>query len=99
MPRLRDRASLVAVVVPGARPLDELAEALAAGRAWTTRRTSLMLCSIRRRLAAFDRVVAARRDASWCSCIDQFEELWTLGDAGGRDRLLAALVADAAASR
>jgi DNA-binding SARP family transcriptional activator/WD40 repeat protein len=92
VPRLRGRGALVAVVIPGPRPLDELSEALLSVGvdAPVDLRDALLDPST---LAAALQQLLPDGDAPFVLVIDQFEELWTLVDTDARDRLLAALVA------
>lgn len=100
VPRLRADGHLVAVVVPGARPLDELSDAL-------VQLASGPLGDVREaltdppRLAALVESLAPATGGDLVMVLDQFEELWTLCADTVRDRLLVALatVVDAPGSR
>ena len=97
VPRLRAERRLVAMAVPGARPVEEIAEALV--QVAVEQPVGLTECLLDAGSLAGAIARLLPDDAGELVLVlDQFEELWTLADPAVRDRLLDALVAASAAA-
>jgi len=83
VPRLRDKGSLVAVVIPGADPVAQLLDAL----------REVTIGDHPPRTVAEALAAAVPAQGELVVVLDQFEELWTLAAADQRDEVLTALTA------